>query len=91
MDTRLLAAALRIKAGKVRAVNQDADQDAEQDEAALRDAATLLRVLANVVEGKPLANAFGPPGDWGYETEIGRAIAAPPIAYSLDDADLTHL
>ena len=91
MDTRLLAAALRIRVGEVRAVNQDADQDAEQDEAALRDAATLLRVLANVVDGKPLARAFGPPGDWGYETEIGRALAAPQRAYCLDDADLSHL
>ena len=91
MDMRLLAAALRIKAAEVRAVNQDADQDAEQDETALRDASTLLRVLANVVDGKELAKAFGPPGDWGYDTDIGRAIAAPPRAYCLDEADLTHL
>ncbi len=77
MDTRLLASALRIKAGQVRAVNESADQDGEQDERALRDATTLLRVLANVVDGMPLATAFGPPGDWGYETEIGRALAAP--------------
>lgn len=80
MDTRLLAAALRIKAGDVRAVNESAEQDAEQDDQALRDATTLLRVLANVVEGMPLAKAFGPPGDWGSETEIGRALVAAGVA-----------
>lgn len=38
------------------------------------DTAELLRVLARVVEGKPIAKAFGAPGDWGYGTPIGEAL-----------------
>ena len=41
------------------------------------DNAELIRVLARVMEGKPPAKAFGAPGDWGYGTDIGKAIAAP--------------
>lgn len=76
MNTRLLAAALRIKAGDVR----QADDERDADDNTLRDAVTLLRVLANVMDGMPPAKAFGPPGDWGYDTEIGRALAAAPEA-----------
>ena len=75
MDTGRLAAALRNKAAEVRNVNATT---AEEDQK-LRDAADLLRVLAHVVDGRPLAKAFGSPGDWGYETEIGAAIAAEPV------------
>lgn len=39
------------------------------------DHAELLRVLARVIEGKPLAKSFGAPGDWGYGTPIGDALA----------------
>jgi hypothetical protein len=46
-----------------------------------RDVGELLRVLARIAEGKPLARAFGAPGDWGYGTAIGKALAAPePVA-----------
>jgi hypothetical protein len=41
-----------------------------------RDAAELGRVLANIIEGKPLDRAFGAPGDWGYDHPIGKALAA---------------
>lgn len=75
METGQLAAALRNKAAEVRNVNATT---AEEDQT-LRDAADLLRVLAHVVDGKPLAKAFGSPGDWGYETAIGSAIAAAPV------------
>jgi len=75
MNTQLLAIALRNKAAEVRNVNVTT---AEEDQT-LRDAATLLRVLAHVVEGKPMARAFGAPGDWGYETDIGSALAAVPV------------
>lgn len=82
MDTRQLAAALRNKAAQVRNVNATT----EAEDQTLRDAADLLRVLAHVVDGKPLAKAFGSPGDWGYETEIGAAIAAAPVT---PNAELT--
>ena len=45
---------------------------------ALRNKATeLSRVLARLVEGKPIAKAFGAPGDWGYETPVGAALHEP--------------
>ena len=75
METGQLAAALRNQAVEVRNVNATT----EKEEETLRDAADLLRVLAHLVEGKPLARAFGAPGDWGYDTKIGAAIAAAPV------------
>ena len=72
MKKEHLVAALRNKAAEVRNVNVTTDKDDQT----LRDAADLLRVLAHLVDGKPLDKAFGSPGDWGYETEIGAALAA---------------
>lgn len=46
--------------------NSEADAD---------DVEELLRVLARVIEGKSLDCAFGAPGDWGYESPIGSALA----------------
>ena len=40
------------------------------------DTSELIAVLARVLEGKPIAAAFGAPGDWGYKTPIGAALAA---------------
>ena len=45
---------------------------------ALCDAAELVAVLARVVEGQELRRAFGAPGDWGYQTLIGAALASGP-------------
>lgn len=67
-----LASALRSKASEVREVYSESTVDNQ----ALRDAASLLRVLANVVEGMSMPKAFGAPGDWGYETELGKAVLA---------------
>lgn len=39
------------------------------------DAKDLLRALARIVNGESLHSAFGAPGDWGYQTPIGRALA----------------
>lgn len=72
MNTAHLATALRNRATDVRNINVTT----EAEDQTLRDAADMLRVLANIVEGKPLAKAFGAPGDWGYETAIGQALAA---------------
>lgn len=47
----------------------------ESEEQELRDNAELVRVLARVVEGMTLEKAFGAPGDWGYGTPIGDALA----------------
>jgi hypothetical protein len=40
------------------------------------DACELIRVLARIVEGKPMTRAFGAPGDWGYGAPIGEALSA---------------
>lgn len=74
MNTNQLAAALRNKSAEVRNVNVETQEDYQL----LRDAADLLRVLAHVVDGKTLAKAFGSPGDWGYDTQIGQAIVSAP-------------
>lgn len=42
----------------------------------LNDAEELIRTLSRMVDGKPLARAFGAPGDWGYGKPIGDALAA---------------
>ncbi len=42
--------------------------------------AELIAVLARLLEGKDVHKAFGAPGDWGYGTEIGKAIASPEEA-----------
>lgn len=42
----------------------------------LADDGELLLVLARIIEGQPVGRAFGSPGDWGYGTPIGRALAA---------------
>lgn len=39
------------------------------------DEAELLRVLARILEGKDTLRAFGSPGDWGYSSPIGSALA----------------
>jgi hypothetical protein len=69
MNTQKLSEALRNRA---RAMEGESSADV--------DDAELMRVLARVVEGQPLLRAFGPPGDWGYNTSIGRALAAAPIS-----------
>ena len=59
-----LATAVREHASKI--------ERRENDPA---DTAELIRVLARIVEGKPLLKAFGAPGDWGYNTPIGDGLA----------------
>lgn len=73
MNTKSLATAVRKKAAELRNV----DVTTAQEDQTLRDAAELICVLARVAEGKPMAKAFGAPGDWGYETPIGEALAEP--------------
>lgn len=40
----------------------------------VREAQELVMVLARLVEGKTIHDAFGAPGDWGYQTHIGDAL-----------------
>lgn len=39
------------------------------------DDVELVCVLRRVVDGQHVLRAFGSPGDWGYNTPIGRALA----------------
>ncbi len=73
MNTRLMALAVREVATQLRNAYIDDDGVA----AVACDAIELLRGLARILEGHPLARAFGTPGDYGYETSIGKALAAP--------------
>jgi hypothetical protein len=52
------------------------DETSSKDERTLRESAELIRVLARIVFGKTIHQAFGAPGDWGYQTEIGQALYA---------------
>lgn len=36
----------------------------------------LISVLGSVIEGVPVEKALGSPGDWGYDTPIGKALRA---------------
>ena len=80
MDSKKLAIAVRdmgatvgdiIEAGELSNIPEIA---AVSDD--LRDVKFLLSVLAHIVDGKTVAQAFGAPGDWGYGTPIGDALAS---------------
>jgi hypothetical protein len=75
-----LGKALRAEAEKVSHVRyelRDSSDESERDDRLYRDldqSAELVRVLARIIEGKSIHEAFGSPGDFGYETPIGSAL-----------------
>ena len=80
-DLRKVLDARWSRYDKALGVVQDAiDDENDENMAALRDlreAVRILRCAAHLVEQRPpreLHDAFGAPGDWGYETEIGAAL-----------------
>jgi len=76
MDSKKLAAVIREMKTIVDVV-VDADvPEIETVRDDLRDVKDLLGVLALIVAGTPIYRAFGSPGDWGYETAIGKALAS---------------
>jgi len=70
MNKTKLAQILRERAEKRR--NHTLPRETDFDDAELFD------VLARVLEGKDIDRAFGAPGDWGYGTPIGDALAGRP-------------
>lgn len=72
MNTARLARHLRGMGNDVTAVGIG---DLRQE-----DVGELLLVLARIVEGRTVEQAFGAPGDWGYSTPIGKALYAAPEA-----------
>jgi hypothetical protein len=47
-----------------------------QQQRGLRHAYELILTLGRLVDGKSLHDAFGAPGDWGYDTPMGQALYA---------------
>jgi hypothetical protein len=76
MNTKLLADAIRAASSSVSEVRDEVDNldDTRINTESLRQARDLLRVLARIVDGTPMPRAFGAPGDWGYENDIGRGV-----------------
>ena len=52
--------------------------EASYQQSGITQEGELINVLARVLEGKEIERAFGAPGDWGYGTLIGQALAARP-------------
>lgn len=75
-----------IELGKVLRAEADAisnvraelrDSGTERDEQLARkldNASELVLVLARIIEGKSVREAFGSPGDFGYESRVGAAL-----------------
>ena len=66
MNIKSLTMALRNKATELSNVTtelSEVDVTTPQQDQTLRDAAELIRVLARLVEGRPIAKAFGAPVD----------------------------
>ena len=87
MNIKSLSMALRNKATELSSVAAElgeVDATTAQQDQTLRDASELICVLARMGEGKPMNKAFGAPGDWGYETPIGQALAEPADIPDLD-------
>ncbi|MFZ2949542.1 MAG: hypothetical protein WA003_08655 [Desulfuromonadaceae bacterium] len=83
MDSGKLGLAVRNMSRKITdsLAMDDVDPDASTvllklsyDE--LKDCAELIAVLSRVVAGSKIDKAFGSPGDWGYGTAIGDALAS---------------
>lgn len=77
--TTALTAALRAKEQRcLEAVDRLRDED-HPDAEAWREAVELIGCLRRLVQGstvREIHRAFGAPGDFGYETPIGQALAA---------------
>jgi hypothetical protein len=76
VSTLAIERALRDIAGTTRGASMAYDEMDQADVQALREASELARVLANILAGKSIYKAFGAPGDWGYQTPLGAALAA---------------
>ena len=74
MDSKKLAAAVRELKGTIDDIVDCPNATISDFDSELNDVRGLLSVLANMVEGMSTDRAFGSPGDWGYETEIGKAL-----------------
>lgn len=76
MDAKKLATAVRELKGDIGDIIDCPKATISDFDKELNEAMGLLSVLANIVDGMPVDRAFGSPGDWGYGTPIGDAIAS---------------
>lgn len=53
---------------------RDRLRNADLDDTGMREAYELIIVLARIVDGVDMRKAFGAPGDWGYDTELGQSV-----------------
>lgn len=74
MNADTLQRALRAMADTPRAVASTTDDLDSRTCRELRESSELILVLARLLAGKTIHEAFGAPGDWGYETPIGAAL-----------------
>jgi len=70
-----LAAAVRDLRGEIDIIIHDSIEPGSAAYDHLTDAKDLLGVLAHIILGSTVSQAFGSPGDWGYGTKIGRSLA----------------
>jgi hypothetical protein len=71
MNKPLLAKIIRDRAAEI----IDSPPYDGPERQAKNDDAELLCCLARILNGRDIESAFGSPGDWGYNTPIGKAIA----------------
>jgi hypothetical protein len=74
MSAASLECALRAMADTPRMVAMTIDDLDSKSCRELREASELVLVLARLLTGKTVHEAFGAPGDWGYETTIGQSL-----------------
>jgi hypothetical protein len=80
MDCETLSQVIRRSAAALRSANETPLTDGE-----LADDGELLLVLVRMLRGKSARQAFGAPGDWGYSTPIGSALAEIPFVKKAGD------
>ena len=72
MNKLATAAHIRIRADRLNEIDKSVEpKDRRPDD---DHNAELLNVLARIIEGKPIEKAFGAVGDWGYSSEVGKAM-----------------
>lgn len=74
MNNAGLAKHIRGRADRIMETRHKSNLEAYDD---ARDNAELLCVLARILEGRPVEQAFGGACIWGYSTPIGKALAEP--------------
>jgi hypothetical protein len=81
MNRPALAKAIRLRAHALRNADKVPPTVGE-----LAGDSKLLLVLARILSNESVRQAFGAPGDWGYNTPIGSALADIPEAKTAGDS-----